>query len=156
LWFTIRPWWLRGSPPRRRAVVAVRTACLAAFVVVGQDHPATPHGHPEGQMLQNPVAATPASVEAGAKQYAKLCANCHGTSGRGNGRLAAGTAMYGARPSDLADDVWQHGSTDGEVFLVIRDGVGPDFHMDAFGRAMPEEDIWNVVNYIKTLAIKKY
>lgn len=61
--------------------------------------------------------------------------------------------MYGRRPSDLADGVWDHGGTDGEIFIVIRDGIGPDFNMDAFGRAMPDEDVWNVVNYLRTLAI---
>ena len=63
--------------------------------------------------------------------------------------------MYGRRPSDLADDEWQHGSTDGEIFSVVRDGIGPDFPMDAFGRMMSDEDVWNVVNYVKTLAIRK-
>jgi mono/diheme cytochrome c family protein len=111
--------------------------------------------HPEGQRLLNPITASPASVAAGLKLYTKFCANCHGTTGRGNGRLAAGAAMYGRRPSDLADDEWQHGSTDGEIFIVVRDGIGPDFQMDAFGRMMSDEDVWNVVNYVKTLAIRK-
>jgi mono/diheme cytochrome c family protein len=146
---------LRRACSCRRGSIAVRTACLAIVVAIGQDHPDAPHGHPDGQRLQNPIAATPASTEAGGGLYTRLCANCHGTSGRGNGRLAAGTAMYGKRPSDLTDDVWQHGSTDGEIFLVIRDGIGPDFQMDAFGRVMSEDDVWNVVNYVKSLAIRK-
>jgi mono/diheme cytochrome c family protein len=138
---------------RRLATLAV--ALLLGGAASAQDHPPAPHRHPEGQSLQNPVAPAAASVEAGAKLYARFCANCHGASGRGNGRLAAGTAMYGKRPSDLVDDEWQHGSTDGEVFLAIRDGIAPDFQMDAFGKVMSEEDVWNVVNYIRTLAIKK-
>ena len=142
----------RGRPDRQNVLRAV---CLATVVALGQDHPSTPHRHPEGQQLENPITASPASVDAGLKLYTKFCANCHGTSGRGNGRLAAGTAMYGKRPSDLADDQWQHGSSDGEIFIVIRDGIGPDFQMDAFGRTMSDEDVWNVVNYVKTLAIRK-
>lgn len=101
------------------------------------------------------MAAVPASVEAGGKLYTRYCANCHGTSGRGNGRLAAGAAMYGKRPSDLVDDVWDHGGSDGEIFVSIRDGIGPDFNMDGFGRALSADDLWNIVNYVKTLAIAK-
>ena len=125
------------------------------MLAFGQDHPATPHVHPEWQHLENPIAATPASIDAGARLYTKFCANCHGTSGRGNGRLAAGTAMYGRRPSDLTDDVWQHGSTDGEIFYVIKNGVPPDLNMEPWGDRIQDPDIWNVVNYVKSLAKKK-
>jgi mono/diheme cytochrome c family protein len=126
---------------------------LAAHVVVAQEHPAEPHSHPEAQAIKNPVPVSPASLASGAAVYAKFCANCHGISGRGNGKLAAGVAAYGPRPSDLVDDVWQHGSTDGEIFVVIRDGIGPDFQMNAFGKSLKDEEIWNVVNYIRSLKI---
>ena len=146
---------IAGRRPHRRGALAVATAFVATTIVLAQEHPAAPHAHPEAQQLQNPIASTPASIAAGAQTYAKFCANCHGTSGRGNGRLAAGVAMYGSRPSDLTDDIWQHGSTDGEIFVVIRDGIGPDFHMDAFKNKISDEEVWNLVNYVKSLTIKK-
>jgi mono/diheme cytochrome c family protein len=62
-------------------------------------------------------------------------------------------AAYGGRPSNLADGEWQHGSSDGEIFLVIRDGIGPDFHMPKFQGKLSDEEIWQVVNYIRTLAM---
>ena len=122
-------------------------------MLLGQEHPAVPHAHPEAQAIQNPVPVGPESLAAGALTYAKFCANCHGTSGRGNGKLAAGVAAYGPRPSDLVDDIWQHGSTDGEIFVVVRDGIGPDFQMDGFRQSLQTEDLWNVVNYIRSLKI---
>lgn len=128
---------------------------MGLALLSAQDHPAVAHSHVQAQHLANPVAATPEAIAAGVKIYAKLCANCHGATGRGNGRLAAGMAAYGRRPSDLTDDTWQHGSTDGEIFVVIRDGIGPDFHMDAFARLMPDEDIWRVVHYMRSLVIAK-
>lgn len=149
-----------GTGPRARVrgvragALAIFAACLATPILLAQDHPATPHEHPEAQKLVNPVPDTPESIATGAKIYAKLCANCHGATGRGNGKLAVGMAAYGARPSDLVDKTWQHGSTDGEIFQVIRDGVGPNFNMDAFQRMIQDEDIWNVVNYVRSLAIK--
>ena len=76
------------------------------------------------------------------------------TTGRGDGRLASAAAAYGARPSNLADGVWQHGSSDGEIFAAIRNGIGPDFAMDAFGGPLADAEIWHVVNYIRSLARK--
>ena len=113
--------------------------------------PAAPHEHPAARALTNPVLPTPASVAAGASAYARYCASCHGTTGRGDGPLAAATAAYGARPSNLADPAWQHGASDVEIFVAIRDGIGPDFAMDAFGARLAERDIWNVVNFLKQI-----
>ena len=114
-------------------------------------HPAAPHGHPEARELTNPVADTPASAAAGAAAYSAHCAACHGATGRGDGALAAAAAAYGPRPSNLADPTWQHGGSDGEIFSAIRDGIGPDFAMDAFGDRLSETDIWNLVSFLRNL-----
>ena len=134
-----------------RAVVSVSLCSVA----LAQDHPATPHEHPEAQKQSNPVAVTPASLAAGASIYAKACALCHGATGSGDGKLAAATAAYGVRPSDLTDDIWQHGSTDGEMFVAIRDGIGPDYAMSPWKGRLSDEEIWNVVNYVKSLSGKR-
>jgi putative copper resistance protein D len=136
------------------------TVVSAAFVYFGgalasaaalQDHPQAPHRHPEAEQLVNAVARSPESVKAGSGIYAKLCSNCHGPNGLGNGRLAAAMAAYGGRPSNLTDSDWQHGSSDGEIFAVIRDGVGPDFHMPKFQGKLSDEEMWHVVNYVRSL-----
>lgn len=117
-------------------------------------HPPEPHEHPDARALTNPVAATPDSIASGAATYEKLCSTCHGVTGRGDGRLAAGTAAYGARPSNLVDTTWQHGSSDGEIFVAIRDGIGPDFSMDGFQRVLDDDELWNVVNYLRSLSTR--
>ena len=115
-------------------------------------HPSEPHEHPDARELENPVEATAASIASGEAAYQKLCSTCHGETGRGDGRLAAGTAAYGARPSNLVDAEWQHGSSDGEIFVAIRDGIGPDFSMDGFHGALDDAELWNVVNYLRSLS----
>jgi hypothetical protein len=57
------------------------------------------------------------------------------------------------KPSDLTDDKWEHGSTDGEIFVNIRDGVGSQGAMNGLnGRpGVSDTDMWNMVNYIRTL-----
>ena len=105
-------------------------------------------GNPEAAKIKNPVAATPESVAAGKRAYGQLCANCHGPSGMGDGSNGGLD-----QPSDLTDGVWDFGSTDGEIFTVIRDGLsGKD--MGGYGERLKEADIWNVVNFIRTLAQK--
>ena len=124
---------------------------MPAAAVAEAAHPARPHEHPEARALSNPMPSTTDSVAAGAQLYGTHCATCHGPTGRGDGRLAAATAAYGARPSNLADATWRHGGSDGEIFVAIRDGIGPDFAMDAYSGRLAEPDIWRLVNFLKSL-----
>jgi hypothetical protein len=45
---------------------------------------------------------------------------------------------------------WDHGSTDSEIFTVIKRGIPPTMMAGYDGR-IPDEDIWNIVNYLRTL-----
>ena len=69
---------------------------------------------------------------------------------KGNGPMAP----EGTHPSNLTDDKWERGSTDGEIFMVIRDGAGPKFDMKGNKSKMSDTDIWNVVNYLRSLQSK--
>ena len=144
-------WSADAVPPEDAPATAGRPAASRGRPAASSGHAAATHEHPYASALANPVAATPESVAGGAATYARLCASCHGTTGRGDGPLATATAAYGARPSNLADGAWQHGGSDGEIFVAIRDGIGPDFAMDAFGARLAEQDIWEVVNFLKQL-----
>lgn len=128
-----------------RLVVVALVACAIPGAVGAQDHPAEPHTHPEGQALANPIEATRESLTRGRQLYVFDCRQCHGNTGKGDGDMA----HAGGVPSDFTDDVWQHGGSDGEIFLVIRDGVTAD--MLGYGDQLSDEDIWHLVNYIKSL-----
>src|SRR5262245_62382176 len=79
----------------------------------------------EAKAMKNPVPATPKSIASGKNVYDKYCADCHGATGNGVSEKATKLAAAGdAKPSDLTDEKWDHGSTDGEIFVKIRDGVG--------------------------------
>ena len=139
----------------------MRTFCLLSFAMtIGlgftamaarQAHPKEPHQHADAAKLQNPVPADAASIEAGKKIYVDNCADCHGETGKGDGPAApyAGDPP----PSNLADAEWKHGSTDGEIFVVIRDGVSSD--MLAYKEKLGEKQIWQVVNYLRSIGPKK-
>ena len=125
---------------------------MGAGQAVSQGHDPGPHRHPAAQRLESPFPTTRDSVTAGAALYGRHCAACHGPNGLGNGRLAAGVAAYGARPSDLTDDVWEHGASEGEIFVLIRDGIGPESQMAAYGGKLGEPDMWHIVHYIRSLS----
>ena len=155
----------RGETPAALAVYAdgiagdryVREATvelLRTLEDAAPAHPAAPHAHPEARELTNPTAGTRESVAAGAAAYATHCAACHGSTGRGDGALAAAAAAYGPRPSNLADPTWQHGGSDGEIFVAIRDGIGPDRAMDAFRDRLATSDRWNLVNFLRSLRLR--
>jgi len=106
-------------------------------------------GNPEAAKIQNPVAASPASIAAGKQSFTRYCANCHGLNAEGS----PGNDLTPEAP-DLTAKSLKHGSTDGEIFNTIKNGVAPDFNMGAFGDQLKDEDVWNVVNYVRSLAKK--
>lgn len=126
-------------------------ALLAAVTVTA---PLCAAGDVMAQGLENPVAPTPASIAAGKRTYDALCAVCHGNLAQG--ALKAGIAISiieeqkGKQPPDLTDDQWDHGSTDGDIFTVIKRGV-PSTMMPGFTGQLTDDDIWSIVNYVRTL-----
>src|SRR5882672_7752761 len=122
---------------------------LAVGVFVGLSASAQqPGGSAEGKKLKNPVASSPESIKAGAASFGKYCKFCHNADAKGNGPMAP----KDTHPPDLTDAKWDRGSTDGEIFLVIKEGAGPKFEMKGFKSKMTDQEIWNVVNYLHSLA----
>jgi len=94
--------------------------------------------------MANPVKADAASIDAGKAIWAKQCQSCHGKSGKGDGTKAAGLKT---QPGDFTQASTQ-GETDGALFYKTSEGRED---MPSFKKKLPdEEDIWNVVNYIRT------
>ena len=119
---------------------------VSAFAVFAQ----TSRGNPAAGGVKNPVAATPASVTAGAAAFKKYCAFCHGVDAKGDGPLAP----KDSHPPNLTDATWVHGSSDGELFSVIINGAGPDSKMVGLKGKMPDQDIWHIINYLRSLGPK--
>ncbi len=106
----------------------------------------------------NPIASTPDSIAAGKRLYDASCAACHGH--QAQGAVKAGIAISileeqrARQPPDLTDDQSDHGSSDGEVFTVIKRGLPPSM-MPAFGESLSDDDIWRIVTYLRSLQSKK-
>jgi mono/diheme cytochrome c family protein len=103
-----------------------------------------------GAGLKNPVIGNASSLASGKKLYDAQCASCHGAAGKGDGKSGA---LLKPKPSDLTDDTWTHGSSDGAIFTVIRSGV-KQTGMAGYGSRITTQEIWNLVNYVRTLGPK--
>ncbi len=116
---------------------------LVLFVLQAADAPKK-GGNPEAAKIKNPIASTPESIAAGKRVYQRLCTKCHGPEGKGDGEAATG-----APPSDLTAPTLQYGTSDGEMFSVLRHGTSRD--MESYAERISETDTWNVIDYVKTL-----
>ena len=122
---------------------------LSIIIVALLQSPPAPRkgGNPDAARITNPVAMSAASTSAGKRVYTRMCGRCHGAEGKGDGTAAT------APVPDLTDDQWDYGGSDGDLFAVIHDGVSTD--MDGYAARLSDTDIWNVVNFIRSVAAKR-
>ena len=108
--------------------------------------------------VTNPVRSTPESIAAGKRAYDANCAACHGNLAQGAVKAGMTISIIeeqrGKQPPDLTDEQWDHGSSDGEIYAVIKRGVPPTM-MPGYDGRIPDDDIWNIVNYLRTLRPRK-
>ena len=98
----------------------------------------------DAHKLKNPVPYTKKSIDRGRATFLQNCTSCHGENGKAEGSLIAAA-------TDLTEPtLYKSGSSDGEIFHSIRDGAGDQ--MPAFKSQLASEtDIWNLVNFIRSL-----
>ncbi len=116
----------------------------AATASASADHWEAPSS---ADMLKNPTPFDADSIARGKRLYATVCAACHGTKGGGDGPAAAALEKH---PSVLSGPMMgEH--TDGALFWKIKEGRPP---MPPFEAVFPAAQRWDIVNYIRTLAVK--
>jgi len=59
-------------------------------------------------------------------------------------------AQLEPKPANLTTGPFKHGSSDRELFVTIRDG-SKGTGMKGFGGKLSAEEIWNLVNYLRTI-----
>ena len=100
------------------------------------------------QKVKNPVKAEKASIDAGAALYGKHCKSCHGKTGEGDGPKAS---ELKTELTDFSGAKFQ-GQSDGAMFYKILKGRD---EMPSFAKKITEDnDVWNLVNYVRTLKKK--
>lgn len=115
---------------------------LSATVVAQQA--AKPWDVPaNAKSVKNPVAKGDASSKSGKALYDKNCASCHGKVGLGDGVKARNLKTF---PGDFSKPAYQN-LTDGEQFYKTKNGRS---EMPKYQGKMSDDEIWNVVNYMRT------
>ena len=93
----------------------------------------------------NPVKSSAESISAGKALWSQHCSSCHGKTGLGDGTKAA---QLKTQPNDLTLASAQSQS-DGSMFYKISEGRDD---MPSFKKKIPDaDDIWDLVNYMRTL-----
>jgi mono/diheme cytochrome c family protein len=126
--------WRRGGAI---SILAAVLTCAAA----AQEHWSAPAA---AAKRRNPIPTDAASLEQGRQLFKQNCIVCHGAEGRGDGPAATSLKPH---PADLAMMAGHH--PDGDLAWKIANGRGA---MPAWNKTLSEDQIWMLVNYIKTLS----
>jgi cytochrome c oxidase cbb3-type subunit 3 len=125
------------------AATGCRRAPNSVVVTEGTSSSSTPVGPIPGNpqpahYLTNPLGSDPVALQDGRRLFDWYnCSGCHG-----------GHAGGGMGPS-LRDEVWIYGSRDDQIYDAIAQGRANG--MPAWGSKIPQEQIWELVAYIKSM-----
>lgn len=126
-------------------IVMGTTALCFAFIPMQNDKWTAPAA---AEKKVNPIASNEKSIADGKVIYIKNCNDCHGKKGKGDGPKSGDLEKS---PKDFTKEDFQK-QTDGSIFWKIAEGKKP---MPSFKKDLSDDQRWQVINYVRTLAIKK-
>ncbi|MEI6487992.1 MAG: cytochrome c [Bacteroidota bacterium] len=126
-------------------VLAGAVVLCFAFIPVQKDKWTAP---PDADKKTNPIPANEQSLAAGKAIYTKNCNDCHGKKGKGDGPKSGDLEKS---PRDFTKEDFQK-QTDGSIFWKLSEGRKP---MPSFKKDLSEDQRWQVINYVRTLGVKK-
>jgi mono/diheme cytochrome c family protein len=116
----------------RLILCALFVAALAVTAVAAQD-----------------ATSNAGNVERGKELFVRYCAGCHGEDGRGEAKTFR-PSVGNLAVKGLMDQV-----PDEYLFTVTKLGgavVGKDAAMPAWDKQLADQDIWDIVGFVRTLA----
>lgn len=144
----------------KRSIIVGLLTCLAGFagckagkpggleksVITGIKHEVTIGG----KDWKNPTPDTADTVKEGAEHFQHHCQICHGLDGQNTGVPFA--QKMEPPVADLASkDVQEY--SDGQLKWIIENGIGPS-GMPGWKGILTDEEMWNMVRYIRHLPAK--
>jgi mono/diheme cytochrome c family protein len=104
-----------------------------------------------------PDLKDPKLLEAGKKEYAADCAKCHGDAGAGDGKSGA---KLEPRPTNLTSADFHDAVTDQYIFWRIKTGAESyggegKSKMKAASKSAKDEEIWELVAFVRSLKVEK-
>ncbi|MSQ30642.1 MAG: c-type cytochrome [Dehalococcoidia bacterium] len=139
-------WWSRSRVGRVADWGGASLAIAGILVVYGVGHidAGQPPEAPAVVGNVNPIAPDEASIAIGRELFAAQCVTCHGPTGLGDGPAARALVPP---PAELRTHVPLH--TDGVLFGLVAGGF-PGSAMPAFRGALTDEQMWHLVNFLRT------
>ena len=98
----------------------------------------------------NPIPPNADSVARGQALFVSHCVPCHGVTGKGDGPVGL---TLNPRPADLTLHAVPGVHTDGQLYEWVTNGF-PGSVMPAFSKQLTDDERWDLINYIRTLAPK--
>ena len=132
---------------KRGAIALLGIGLIAVFATAAPQSVPDEQARAEARKLKNPIAYSKSSTREGRKSYLRLCQDCHGFDGR-----AQSVRDFDA-PNLRTPDIWRYGSSDGELFVTIRDGAGHE--MPPFGKKLDAGKTWQLVHYLRSIGPKE-
>jgi copper transport protein len=134
---------LSQLPLRRRLRARFQ---MGSIVLIAGAFVATtvPYYFARATATENPLTPTSEVLAAGKGIYQQNCVSCHGDGGRGDGPAAR--SLPGL-PADFTQPHFMT-HTDAELFGWIKGGK-PGTAMPAFGEQLNDEQVWQVITYIR-------
>jgi len=129
---------------------SIITILLSAFILINFSFRINQQKKPwpvpdASKNKKNTVANNAQSITDGKALWNTHCKSCHGGKGLGDGTKAA---QLKTEPGDFTKAEFQS-QTDGSLFYKIAEGRDD---MPSFKKKIPDQDdIWNIVNFIRTL-----
>ena len=121
---------------------------LIAGAAIGVFHVATERRDwaipPEAKAMKNPLDASEATLRSIKPVYNENCAQCHGYSGKGDGREAR---SHGTLPADFTEPGRMAAQSDGELFYKLSEGKRP---MPSFKNRLTEKQRWQLVLLVRS------
>lgn len=105
-------------------------------------------------LTSTPARAAEVDMKAAASNFSDSCADCHGESGKGDGKKAAELKN---KPADYTNCAVMTKLSDDYLFNVIKNGgksVGKSKDMADFGKAYDDDEIRGLVAYVRTFCKK--
>ncbi len=116
---------------------------ISYFVVPAQNPPWV--APKESDNVKNPLAGNTSVLPDAKALYIANCGPCHGDKGRGDGPAASG---LNPKPADHSSVAVQNES-DGALFWKLSEGRSP---MPGYKKIFSDQQRWELINYIRTLA----
>ncbi len=104
-------------------------------------------GYRQTRHLTNPTMATIGSVANGRKVYERNCIPCHGAAGQPKANLRV-------PPRNLSNPYeYEYGADDAAIYRTVAYGL-PNSAMGGYRQLLTDQEVWDVVNFVKSLQRK--